>query len=64
MGSTTPYGWGFSGGNNGLEIFTNVTSTYLKGINCTYIVNGGGEMADTGPLAAFGIPLVRNEVWV
>ncbi len=21
-------------------------------------------MADTGPLAAFGIPLVRNEVWV
>jgi len=52
LGSTTPYGWGFSGGANGLAIVKDISEKYLKQINCTVVVNNDGGGADTAPLSS------------
>ena len=61
-GTTRLYGFGFSGGANGLKVIKNIAEKYLLAINASQIVANDGEMMDTAPLLALGVPAVRNEI--
>eukprot|EP00825_Cyclidium_porcatum_P016059 TRINITY_DN1922_c0_g1_i5.p1 TRINITY_DN1922_c0_g1~~TRINITY_DN1922_c0_g1_i5.p1 ORF type:complete len:274 (-),score=47.21 TRINITY_DN1922_c0_g1_i5:257-1078(-) len=61
LGSTKPYGFGFTGSAEAKAIISNITQQYLYPINCTYIVDGGGG-SDTVPLEQLGIPSMNNLV--
>ncbi|EAR91471.1 plasma glutamate carboxypeptidase (macronuclear) [Tetrahymena thermophila SB210] len=61
LGSRTPVAWGFSGGQNGLNYFQDLVSTYFKPIyNITEVLDGEGEMVDSGYIGSYGVPMVRN----
>lgn len=60
LGTTDIEGFGFSGGENGYEIFKKINQDYLsKNLNLTRVENKG-VMQDTTPLYKAGIPVVRN----
>lgn len=61
-GTTKIYGFGFSGGANGLKVIKNIAEKYLTQINASQIIENDGEMTDTAPLLALGVPVVRNEI--
>jgi len=61
-GTTKIYGFGFSGGSNGLKFIKNIAEKYLVAINASQIIENDGEMMDTAPLLALGVPAVRNEI--
>ena len=61
-GTTRIFGFGFSGGANGLKVINSIADKYLKAINASQIVANDGEMMDTAPLLALGVPTVRNEI--
>ena len=43
LGSTKPYGFGFTGNAEATQIVQDIASKYFKGINCTHIKpNAGG----------------------
>lgn len=61
-GTTRIYGFGFSGGAKGLKVIQTISEKYLRAINASQIIENDGEMMDTAPLLARGVPAVRNEI--
>lgn len=61
QGSTSPYGFGFTGSDQAMAVVRNIAQQYLYPINCTTIRVGGGG-TDTAPLEKFGIPSMNNLV--
>jgi len=45
-GSTTPYGFGFTGSSNATSIVKNIAETYLSTLNCS-IITDDGVMVDS-----------------
>ena len=62
LGTTKIFGFGFSGGPNGLKVLQNIAEKYLDQINASKIIANDGVMMDTNPLLALGVPAVRNEI--
>ena len=59
-GNTRPYGFGFSGGKNGLAIVNDIAQNFLSVLNPTFIGENNGVPTDNTPTYNTGIPAMKN----
>jgi carboxypeptidase Q len=61
LGSTTPYGFGYSGGPKGFKQVWELAQN-LNFMNAGLIIYGDGDSVDSGYFAPYGVPIMRNEI--